>query len=81
MYRMTDEEFETAIAEALDAMPEQFMEALQQRGRRMGRGAERLSLGLRRDGRRKTRDRSPAADAAESDCEEESGEDEARRSS
>ena len=29
MYRMTDEEFETAIAEALDAMPEQFMEALQ----------------------------------------------------
>ena len=28
MYRMTDEEFETAIAEALDAMPEQFMEAL-----------------------------------------------------
>lgn len=29
MYRMTDEEFESAIAEALDAMPEQFMEALQ----------------------------------------------------
>lgn len=28
MYRMTDEEFETAIAEALEAMPEQFMEAL-----------------------------------------------------
>lgn len=28
MYRMTDEEFETAIVEALDAMPEQFMEAL-----------------------------------------------------
>lgn len=28
MYRMTDEEFEVAIAEALDAMPEQFMEAL-----------------------------------------------------
>ena len=28
MYRMTDEEFETAIAEDLDAMPEQFMEAL-----------------------------------------------------
>ena len=28
MYRMTDEEFEPAIAEALDAMPEQFMEAL-----------------------------------------------------
>ena len=27
MYRMTDEEFESAIAEALDAMPEQFMEA------------------------------------------------------
>ena len=26
---MTDEEFESAIAEALDAMPEQFMEALQ----------------------------------------------------
>ena len=29
MYRMTDEEFEVAVAEALDAMPEQFMEALQ----------------------------------------------------
>lgn len=29
MYRMSDEEFEAAIAEALDAMPEQFMEALQ----------------------------------------------------
>ncbi|MEC4295125.1 metallopeptidase family protein [Adlercreutzia shanghongiae] len=29
MYRMTDEEFETAIEEALDAMPEQFLEALQ----------------------------------------------------
>lgn len=29
MYRMTDEEFEAAIAEALDAMPEQFLEALQ----------------------------------------------------
>ena len=29
MYRMTDEEFESAIAEALDAMPGQFMEALQ----------------------------------------------------
>lgn len=29
MYRMTDEEFEVAAAEALDAMPEQFMEALQ----------------------------------------------------
>lgn len=29
MYRMTDEEFEAAIAEALDAMPDQFMEALQ----------------------------------------------------
>lgn len=28
MYRMTDEEFEAAIVEALDAMPEQFMEAL-----------------------------------------------------
>lgn len=28
MYRMTDEEFEAAITEALDAMPEQFMEAL-----------------------------------------------------
>lgn len=28
MYRMTDEEFESAITEALDAMPEQFMEAL-----------------------------------------------------
>lgn len=28
MYRMTDEEFEVAVAEALDAMPEQFMEAL-----------------------------------------------------
>lgn len=29
MYRMTDEEFEAAIAEALDAMPAQFVEALQ----------------------------------------------------
>lgn len=29
MYHMTDEEFESAIAEALDAMPGQFMEALQ----------------------------------------------------
>lgn len=29
MYRMSDEEFEAAVAEALDAMPEQFMEALQ----------------------------------------------------
>lgn len=29
MYRMTDDEFETAIEEALDAMPEQFLEALQ----------------------------------------------------
>ena len=29
MYRMTDEEFESAIVEALDAMPEQFLEALQ----------------------------------------------------
>ena len=28
MYHMTDEEFESAIAEALDAMPGQFMEAL-----------------------------------------------------
>ena len=28
MYRMTDEEFEVAVAEALDAMPERFMEAL-----------------------------------------------------
>lgn len=28
MYRMTDEEFESVIAEALDAMPGQFMEAL-----------------------------------------------------
>lgn len=28
MYRMTNEEFESAIAEALDAMPEQFLEAL-----------------------------------------------------
>ena len=44
MYRMTDEEFESAIAEALGAMPEQFLEALQQRGRGMGRGAERLPL-------------------------------------
>lgn len=29
MYRMTDEEFEAAIQEALDAMPAQFMEALE----------------------------------------------------
>ena len=29
MYPMTDEEFETAIQEALDAMPEQFLEALE----------------------------------------------------
>ena len=29
MYRMTDEEFEAAVQEALDAMPEQFMEALE----------------------------------------------------
>lgn len=29
MYRMTDEEFEAAVEEALDAMPEQFLEALQ----------------------------------------------------
>lgn len=29
MYRMSDEEFEAAVVEALDAMPEQFMEALQ----------------------------------------------------
>lgn len=29
MYRMTDEEFEAAMEEALDAMPEQFLEALQ----------------------------------------------------
>jgi len=28
VYHMTDEEFESAIAEALDAMPGQFMEAL-----------------------------------------------------
>lgn len=29
MYRMTDEEFEAAVEEALDAMPEQFLNALQ----------------------------------------------------
>ena len=29
MYAMTDKEFEAAIEEALDAMPEQFLEALQ----------------------------------------------------
>ncbi|MEC4183511.1 metallopeptidase family protein [Adlercreutzia sp. R21] len=29
MHRMTDEEFETAIAEALDAMPDQFIAALE----------------------------------------------------
>lgn len=29
MYRMTDEEFEAAIEEALDAMPPQFLEALE----------------------------------------------------
>lgn len=29
MYRMSDREFERAIEEALDAMPEQFLEALQ----------------------------------------------------
>lgn len=29
MYRMTDEEFEAAMEEALDAMPEQFLDALQ----------------------------------------------------
>lgn len=29
MYRMTDKEFEAAIAEALDAMPDQFLEALE----------------------------------------------------
>ena len=28
VYRMTDEEFESAITDALDAMPEQFLEAL-----------------------------------------------------
>lgn len=28
MYQMSDEEFEDAVAEALDAMPPQFMEAL-----------------------------------------------------
>ena len=29
MYRMTDEEFEAAIEEALDAMPDQFLNALE----------------------------------------------------
>lgn len=29
MYHMTDEEFEAAVEEALDAMPEQFLDALQ----------------------------------------------------
>lgn len=29
MFRMTDEEFEAAMEEALDAMPEQFLDALQ----------------------------------------------------
>lgn len=29
MFQMTDEEFEAAIEEALDAMPEQFMQALE----------------------------------------------------
>lgn len=29
MHRMTDEEFEAALAEALDAMPEQFLNALE----------------------------------------------------
>lgn len=29
MHRMTDEEFEAAIAEALDAMPAQFLDALE----------------------------------------------------
>lgn len=29
MFRMTDEEFETAMEEALDAIPEQFLDALQ----------------------------------------------------
>lgn len=29
MYRMTDEEFEAAIEEALDAMPDQFLDALE----------------------------------------------------
>lgn len=29
MYRMTDEEFEAAIEAAIDAMPQQFLDALQ----------------------------------------------------
>lgn len=72
MYRMTDEEFESAIAEALDAMPEQFMEALQNVAVVWEEEPSAYHLGYDDD----EEPARPAADAAENDCEEESGEDE-----
>ena len=72
MYRMTDEEFESAIAEALDAMPEQFMEALQNVAVVWEEEPSAYHLGYDDD----EEPARPAAYDTENDCEEESGEDE-----
>ena len=72
MYRMTDEEFESAIVEALDAMPEQFLETLQNVAVVWEEEPSAYHLGYDDD----EEPARPAADAAENDCEEESGEDE-----
>ena len=61
-----------AIAEALDAMPEQFMEALQNVAVVWEEEPSAYHLGYDDD----EEPARPAADAAENDCEEESGEDE-----
>ena len=63
MYRMTDEEFESAIAEALDAMPEQFMEALQNVAVVWEEEPSAYHLGYDDD----EEPARPAADAAEND--------------
>ena len=66
MYRMTDEEFESAIVEALDAMPEQFLEALQNVAVVWEEEPSAYHLGYDDD----EEPARPAADAAENDCEE-----------
>lgn len=72
MYRMTDEEFESAIVEALDAMPEQFLEALQNVAVVWEEEPSAYHLGYD-DGEEPAR---PATDTTENGYKEESGEDE-----
>lgn len=68
MYRMSDEEFEAAIAEALDAMPEQFMEALQNVAVVWEEEPSAYHLGYDEDGNES---------AEEAGCGEEAGDEEA----